>query len=59
MRERTGPDENNPLVREVFDGGREEVTSAGRGHTLSEEEETLREIADVLLLMKQRRNDQE
>ncbi|XP_014870635.1 uncharacterized protein redic1 isoform X3 [Poecilia latipinna] len=47
--EQTGPDREN-LVKEESDEGREEV----RGHTLSEEVETLREIADVLLLLRQK-----
>ncbi|XP_012732521.2 uncharacterized protein LOC105936307 [Fundulus heteroclitus] len=57
-REQTGEDEKNPAVKEVFSEGREGVTSASRGHTLSEEAVTLREIANVLLLLKQRSNDQ-
>ncbi|PWA14665.1 hypothetical protein CCH79_00014379 [Gambusia affinis] len=47
--EQRGPDREN-LVKEEADEGREEV----RGHTLLEEVETLREIADVLLLLRQK-----
>ncbi|XP_054911496.1 uncharacterized protein LOC129376080 isoform X2 [Poeciliopsis prolifica] len=47
--EQRGPDRQN-LVKEESDEGREEV----RGHTLLEEVETLREIADVLLLLRQK-----
>ncbi|XP_008399399.1 uncharacterized protein redic1 isoform X2 [Poecilia reticulata] len=47
--EQKGPDREN-LVKEESDEGREEV----RGHTLSEDVEMLREIADVLLLLRQK-----
>ncbi|XP_024864784.1 uncharacterized protein LOC112451027 [Kryptolebias marmoratus] len=43
--------ESSRLIKAAPDGGGQEV----RGHQLSEEAETLQEIADILLLLKQRK----
>ncbi|XP_033987515.1 uncharacterized protein LOC117483327 isoform X2 [Trematomus bernacchii] len=47
--------ENGRLVKDLSNESREEVTSASRANRLSEEAETLQEIADILLLLRQRK----
>ncbi|XP_034090225.1 uncharacterized protein LOC117558274 isoform X3 [Gymnodraco acuticeps] len=47
--------ENGRLVKDLSNEAREEVTSASRANRLSEEAETLQEIADILLLLRQRK----
>ncbi|XP_063761431.1 uncharacterized protein LOC134879077 isoform X1 [Eleginops maclovinus] len=47
--------ENGRLVKDLSNEAREEVTSATRANRLSEEAETLQEIAGILLLLKQRK----
>ncbi|XP_072234074.1 uncharacterized protein [Leuresthes tenuis] len=47
--------ENSPLMEDVSHEGREELPSGAGASALSEEVETLQEIADILLLLKQRR----
>ncbi|KAM7378051.1 hypothetical protein PAMA_013109 [Pampus argenteus] len=49
--------ENCPLMKDHSDDMREEVTSATRVNRLAEEPETLEEIADILLLLKQRKEE--
>lgn len=46
--------ENSPLSKDVSGEERKEDTSSGKVNTLSEEAKTLQEIADILLLLKQR-----
>lgn len=47
--------ENGRLMKDLSNEAREEVTSAIRNSTLSEEAETLQEVANILLLLKQTR----
>ncbi|XP_040000928.1 uncharacterized protein LOC120799693 isoform X3 [Xiphias gladius] len=47
--------DNGPLMKDLSDNVRQEVTSATRINRSSEEAETLKEIADILLLLKQRK----
>ncbi|XP_071370364.1 uncharacterized protein [Centroberyx affinis] len=49
--------ENGPLMKALPEEEREEVASAGRVNRLSEEAETLQEIADILLMLKQRKKE--
>ncbi|KAI4803274.1 hypothetical protein KUCAC02_006825 [Chaenocephalus aceratus] len=49
------PQENGRLVKDLSNEAREEVTSASRADRLSEEAETLQEIVDILLLLRQRK----
>ncbi|XP_026182095.1 uncharacterized protein redic1 isoform X2 [Mastacembelus armatus] len=46
--------ENGPLMKNLSDEGKEEVTSSTRVKRLSKKAETLQEIADILLLLKQK-----
>ncbi|XP_041833626.1 uncharacterized protein LOC121634776 isoform X2 [Melanotaenia boesemani] len=50
--------ENSPLVKDVAGEEKEESTSAGKCNALSEEAEMLQEIADILLLLKQRKKEE-
>lgn len=50
-----GPQGNGPLMKHLSDSARE--ASATRVNRSSEEAETLHEIADILLLLKQRKNE--
>lgn len=52
-----GPQGNGPLMKHLSDSAREEAASATRVNRSSEEAETLHEIADILLLLKQRKNE--
>lgn len=54
-RNERGQRENGRLMKDLANEVREEVTSATRADRLSEEAETLQEIADILLLLKQRK----
>ncbi|XP_078137643.1 uncharacterized protein redic1 isoform X2 [Sander vitreus] len=54
-RDERGQQENGRLVKDLSSEVREEVTSATRANTLPEEGETLQEIADILLMLKQRK----
>ncbi|KAL7370576.1 hypothetical protein ABVT39_004568 [Epinephelus coioides] len=54
-RDERGQRENGRLMKDLSNEVREEVTSATRADRLSEETETLQEIADILLLLKQRK----
>ncbi|XP_042259383.1 uncharacterized protein LOC121890857 isoform X2 [Thunnus maccoyii] len=56
-REERGQQENGPLMKDFSDEVREELTSTTRVNRLSEEAETLQEIADILLLLKQRKRE--
>ncbi|KAM7366981.1 hypothetical protein PAMP_014911 [Pampus punctatissimus] len=56
-RDERGQQENGPLMKDHSDDMREEVTSASRVNRLTEEPETLEEIADILLLLKQRKKE--
>lgn len=47
--------ENGRLKKDLSNEAREEVTSAIRNSTLPEEAETLQEVANILLLLKQTR----
>ncbi|KAM4614939.1 uncharacterized protein ACJ7VT_010164 [Polymixia lowei] len=49
--------ENGPLIKDLGEDKREEVTSASRVNKLSGEVETLQEIAGILLMLKQRRSE--
>ncbi|XP_056280257.1 uncharacterized protein LOC130200231 isoform X2 [Pseudoliparis swirei] len=50
-----GRQENGRLMKGLSDEAMEEVTSGTAAHRLSEEAETLQEIADILLLLKRRK----
>ncbi|XP_037617238.1 uncharacterized protein LOC119483197 [Sebastes umbrosus] len=54
-REERGQQENGRVMKDLSIEAREEVTSGIRANGLSEEAETLQEIADILLLLKQKR----
>ncbi|XP_034529953.1 uncharacterized protein LOC117805365 isoform X2 [Notolabrus celidotus] len=54
-RNERGQEENGRLMTDLSNEVREEVTSARRANRLSEERETLEEIADILLLLQQRK----
>ncbi|TDG96794.1 hypothetical protein EPR50_G00232700 [Perca flavescens] len=54
-RDERGQQENGRLITDLWSEVREEVTSATRANRLSEEGETLQEIADILLMLKQRK----
>lgn len=54
-RDERGQQENGRLMKVLSSEVREEVTSAARVDRLSDEAETLQEIADILLLLKQRK----
>ncbi|XP_059181880.1 uncharacterized protein LOC131960637 [Centropristis striata] len=54
-RDERGQQENGRLMKDVSNEVKEEVTSATRANRLPEEAETLQEIADILLLLKQRK----
>ncbi|GAA6233312.1 uncharacterized protein LOC120799693 isoform X4 [Lates japonicus] len=56
-RDERGKQENGPLMKGSSEEVREEVTSATTVNRLSEEAETLQEIADILLLLKQREKE--
>ncbi|XP_040886601.1 uncharacterized protein LOC121176576 [Toxotes jaculatrix] len=57
-RDERGRHGNGPLMKDLSDDAREEVTSATRGvNRPPEEAETLQEIADILLLLKQRKKN--
>ncbi|XP_044042790.1 uncharacterized protein LOC122871572 isoform X2 [Siniperca chuatsi] len=56
-RDERGQQENGRLMKDLSNDVREEVTSATRVNRLSEEAETLQEIADILLLLKQRKKE--
>ncbi|XP_045928051.1 uncharacterized protein LOC123984878 [Micropterus dolomieu] len=56
-RDERGQQENGRLMKVLSSEVREEVTSAARVDRLSDEAETLQEIADILLLLKQRKGE--
>ncbi|XP_071358031.1 uncharacterized protein [Trachinotus anak] len=56
-RAQRGQQENEPPMKDLLDNAREEVTSATRVNRPPEEAETLQQIADILLLLKQREKE--
>ncbi|XP_056223040.1 uncharacterized protein LOC130163157 isoform X3 [Seriola aureovittata] len=52
-----GQQENGPLMKDLSDDAREEATSATGVHSPSDKAETLQEIADILLLLRQRKEE--
>uniref|UniRef100_UPI0037E92377 uncharacterized protein n=1 Tax=Semicossyphus pulcher TaxID=241346 RepID=UPI0037E92377 len=57
-RDERGREENGRLMKDPSNEVREEVTSTTRVNRLSEETETLQEIADILLLLKHRKEEE-
>ncbi|CAK6949779.1 uncharacterized protein LOC122974860 isoform X2 [Scomber scombrus] len=56
-REERGQQKNGPMMKDLSAEVKEELTSDTRVNRLSEEAETLQEIADILLLLKQRKKE--
>nr|XP_020494468.1 uncharacterized protein LOC109987655 isoform X1 [Labrus bergylta] len=52
-----GQEENGRLMKDLSNEVREEVTCATKVNRLAEETQTLQEIADILLLLKQRKDE--
>lgn len=56
-RDERGQKENGRVMKDLSTEVREEVTSATSVNRLSEDAKTLQEIADILLLLKQRKRE--